>query len=172
MTGGGTSAARAYDGVVRSAPARSVVALMALAAAPAPGCGIIEANVRAVEVLASDHATDGEQAYAVAVVGGTLAAITGLAVAATIAGAQASSREPEPAKIVIERELAWGFRYEGDDARWFRCTSPLLCTHEEVVEHRRAVLEVVPAGRGRPVALGGAVGDEVDLVAIRVRRER
>src|SRR5690606_2978362 len=128
VTRGGSSAGAAYDAVVRSAPVRSAAApaLIALLLVPVPGCGIVEANVRAVEVLASDHATDGQQAFAVAVVGGTLAAITGLAVAATIAADRATSREPEPARIVVEREIGWGFRYGGDEARWFRCTSPLL----------------------------------------------
>jgi hypothetical protein len=148
------------------------IALASVLAVATPGCGIVEANVNAIETLGRDAATDGEKAYATAVVGGTIAVITGLAVAATLAAGHASSDDPGPPEVVVETELGWGFRREGDEATWYRCTSPLLCTYDAITEPDDAIVEARPAGRGRPVAIGGVVGEEVELVLLRVRRRR
>jgi hypothetical protein len=152
---------------------RALPLLLALSLAPgALGCEIVEANVRAIDVLASESSTDEQRGYAYAVIGGTLAVVAGLGVAATIAGASAGDDGDSPSEYVVVDELAWGIRRDGDETRWRRCTSRLLCTHQQIVEESRAVLAITPAGRGRPTELGGGVGEEVDLFVLRVRRRR
>jgi hypothetical protein len=148
--------------------------LILCAATALTGCGeVIEANVRAVETLGRDRATDAERTGAGLVIGGTVVVLTGLAVAGTVAAATVGSPAEPPPEVEVVDELGWGFtRDEAGQATWRRCTSRLMCTHELVRADGGDVLDVSPAGRGRPVALGGAVGDEVDLVAIRYRRAR
>ncbi len=148
--------------------------LWALACATAlTGCGqIVEANVKAVETLGRDGATEGEKAGAGIVVGGTLAVLTGLAIVGTVGAATVGGGPDVPPQVVIVDELGWGFTRAEGRATWYRCTSRLLCTHQQVSEDSADVIDIAPAGRGRPVAMGGVVGDEVDLVAVRVRRRR
>lgn len=138
------------------------------------GCGeVIEANIKAADTLARDNATDVERTGAGLVIGGTVVVLTGLAVAGTVAAANVGSPADPPPEVVVVDELGWGFtRDESGKATWHRCTSRLMCTHEVVRADGSDVLDVSPAGRGRPVALGGNVGDEVDLVAVRYRRSR
>lgn len=136
------------------------------------GCGIVEANIQAIDTLGRSSASDGEKAFAGAVVGGTLAVLTGLAVAVTLTTNAATSGDPVPPEEVVVDELGWGLRRDGGDVRWYRCTSRLLCTHQEITEPTEAVLAVEPAGRGQPLAHEGFPGGEVDLVRVRVRRRR
>jgi hypothetical protein len=148
--------------------------LVLVAVTALTGCGeVIEANIKAVETLGRDNATEAERTGAGLVIGGTVVVLTGLAVAGTVAAATVGSPADPPPEVVIVDELGWGFvRDEGGKASWRRCTSRLMCTHEVVSADGSDVLDVSPAGRGRPMALGGAVGDEVDLFAVRYRRSR
>lgn len=155
---------------------RTIRALRVLALASAvasAGCvQMIEANVDALETLSRDSATDAETGVAIAVIGGTTAFLTGLGVAVSVATLKLGGSDAPPPEVVVEDELGWGFQRVGDEARWFRCTSRLLCTHQPVVEPAEAVLHVAPAGRGQPMTMDGSIGGEVDLVALRVRRRR
>lgn len=153
---------------------RRALPLVLVAVTALTGCGeVLEANIKAIDTLARDHATDAEKTGAGMVIGGTVIVLTGLAVAGTVAAATVGSRAEPPPEIVVVDELGWGFTRDGSGkASWHRCTSRLMCTHEVVTADGSDVLDVSPAGRGRPVELGGAVGDEVDLVAVRYRRAR
>ena len=158
------------------APARAsrlrLLALTLCASLGLPGCGIVEANFQAVETLASDSAPEEQKTLAALVIGGTLTLLTGLGVAATLTSVKMAGSAPAPPEYEVVDELGWGLTRAGGEVRWFRCTSRLLCTHEEIVEREHAILAVEPAGNGRPIAMGGAVGDEVALVALRIRRRR
>ena len=155
---------------------RSVHALLApllvVTTVTTGGCGIVEANVQAIDTLGRSNSTDREKAVAAAGVGGTHALLTGLAVAVTLTTDAATSRDPVPPEEVVVSELGWGLRRGDDEVRWYRCTSRLLCTHEEIVAPSARVLEVEPAGRGQPLPAPGFSGGDVDLVRLRVRRRR
>lgn len=146
--------------------------LVATTLVASSGCGIVEANVQAIDTLGRTSATDGQKAFAAAVVGGTLAVLTGLAVAVTLTTDAATSGDPVPPEEIVAEELGWGLRREAGEVRWYRCTSRLLCTHQEITEPSEAVLAIDPAGRGQPLPAEGFRGGEVDLVRVRVRRRR
>lgn len=148
------------------------LALLLVTAVAASGCGIVEANIQAIDTLGRDSATDGEKAFAGAVIGGTLAVLTGLAVAVTWTADAATSGDPVPPEEIVVHELGWGLRRLEGEVRWYRCTSRLLCTHQEIAEPAAAVLAIEPAGRGQPLPTEGWSGGEVDLVKLRVRRRR
>ena len=157
---------------MRSVHASLAGLLVATTMATASGCGIVEANIQAIDTLGRSSASDGEKAFAGAVVGGTLAVLTGLAVAVTLTTNAATSGDPVPPEEVVVDELGWGLRRAEGEVRWYRCTSRLLCTHQEITEPAEAVLAVDPAGRGQPLAREGLAVGEVELVRLRVRRRR
>jgi hypothetical protein len=148
------------------------LALCTALAVSSSGCEIIEANVEAIDTLASSNSTDEQRGFAYAVIGGTLALVAGLAVASAVVADSASTSDTPPSELIIVDELGWGLTREGGQVSWFRCTSRLMCTHQKVTEPEDAVLEVAAAGRAQPMQMGGAVSGEVDLFALRVRRRR
>lgn len=136
------------------------------------GCVIIEANIRAVDVLARDDSTSAQKGIATAVVGATAAVLTGLAVAATVTATTDWTIDEPPPSDYVSSEYGWKLARVGDEVSWMRCTSRIFCTEERATVDAADLLEMVPAGRVIPVAMGGRALEEVELLALKVRRRR
>jgi len=136
------------------------------------GCGIIEANVAAIETLADEDSTKADKGFATAVVGGTIAAIGALAVAGTISVTTGWSPDDPPPKEYVADELGWNLEMKGDEATWLRCTSRIFCTEERITVPREDLLTHGAVGRVVPIAMGGRTLGEVELIALKVRRLR
>lgn len=148
------------------------LALVPLLAVSLAGCQIVEANVRAVEVLANDDATQDQKTFATVVVAGTLTALTALAVAGTVVMTTGWSPDDPPPKDYVATELGWEVHEDGDDVTWRRCTSRIFCTEEVGSAPKAEVLSQTRSGRVVPVAMGGKTLDEVDLVELKILRHR
>lgn len=149
------------------------VALFVVLAVSASGCiEIAEANVKALGILADSDAPDRDKGYATAVVGGTLAAVAALGVAATIAATTDWSPDDPPPKDYVAAELGWNLEKSATKASWSRCTSRIFCTEERVTVPLADLLDDRAVGRVVPIAMGGSSLPEVDLLELKVHRHR